>query len=34
MKKMLKIAAVLVALFAMTNFIACSDGSSSSGGGY
>ncbi|WP_288567118.1 hypothetical protein [uncultured Treponema sp.] len=35
MKKMLKLAAVLVALFAMTNFIACSDGgsSSSSGGG-
>ena len=35
MKKILKLAAVLVALFAMTNFIACSDGgsSSSSGGG-
>lgn len=36
MKKMLKLAAVLVALFAMTNFIACSDGGSSSssvGGG-
>lgn len=35
MKKMLKLAAVLVVLFAMTNFIACSDGgsSSSSGGG-
>ena len=35
MKKMLKLAAVLVALFEMTNFIACSDGgsSSSSGGG-
>lgn len=32
---MLKLAAVLIALFAMTNFIACSDGgsSSSSGGG-
>lgn len=33
MKKMLKLAAVLVALFAMTNFIACSDGGSSSSSG-
>ena len=36
MKKILKLAAVLVALFAMTNFISCSVGgsSSTSGGGY
>lgn len=36
MKKILKLAAVLVALFAMANFVSCSDGSSSSssGGGY